>query len=125
MTDTSAEALTKAQALWLFPSLKSLLLLREANWTFFPVEGADDSARLDGYRSWGKGWRDCIRVRTETDALGLRIHVPADKHTQSEIMSEFSGTLTEVVEKLLALPAPGSRLAPNLAIGSAPRLWTP
>jgi hypothetical protein len=74
---------------------------------------------------WPAGWRDCIRVRDETDALGLRIRLPADQHNAPEIMWEHAGTLAEVVHELLALPTPGGRLAPTLVIGSAPKLWTP
>jgi hypothetical protein len=122
MTDHPT-AYTEEQALRLFPSLRSLVLLRDAAWVFLPVDDAD--AKLDGCRSWAEGWRDCIRVNSETDALGLRIRIPADQHSKPEIVSEFAGTLIEVVEHLLALPAPDSRLAPSLAIGSAPLLWIP
>lgn len=118
--------LTAAEAVQLFPSLRHLLLLREAGWDFLPVEGPDvDGSVLDGVKVWPRGWRDCIRVKEETEALGLRIHVAADAHTENEIVWERSGTIEELVSEFLAMPAPEDRLAPNLVIGSAPRLWTP
>ena len=118
--------LTDAEAVKLFPSLQHLILLRDAGWKFLPVEDpGDPNAELDAVRIWPAGWRDCIRVRDESDALGLRIRVPADKHTASAIVWERSGTLAEVVHELLALPAPGAQLAPTLVIGAAPKLWTP
>jgi hypothetical protein len=118
--------LTAAEAVQLFPSLQHLVLLREAGWRFLPVEGVDTGGPvLDGVKQWPEGWRDCVRVKDETDALGLRIHVAANAHVESEIVWEFSGTLEETVHELLAMPAPGDRFAPSLTIGSAPKLWTP
>lgn len=118
--------LTDAEAVKLFPSLQHLILLRDAGWKFLPVEDpGDPNAELDAVRIWPAGWRDCIRVRDEADALGLRICVPADKHTAPTIVWERSGTLAEVVNELLVLPTPGTQLAPTLVIGTAPTLWTP
>ncbi|GAB2870846.1 hypothetical protein [Lentzea nigeriaca] len=118
--------LTDAQAVKLFPSLQHLILIREAGWKFLPVKNpGDPDAELDGARIWPAGWRDCIRVRDETDALGLRIRVPADKHTAPSIVWERGGTLAEVVHELLTLPSPGAPLAPTLVIGAVPKLWTP
>lgn len=116
--------LTDAEAVKLFPSLQHLILIREAGWKFLPIEDpGDPNAELDAARIWPAGWRDCIRVRDETDALGLRIRVAPGE--PAEIVWERGGTLAEVVLELLALPTPGSRLAPTLVIGSAPKLWTP
>jgi hypothetical protein len=118
--------LTDAEAVKLFPSLQHLILIREAGWKFLPIDDpGDPNAVLDAARIWSAGWRDCIRVREETDAIGLRIRVPADKHTAPAIVWERSGTLAEVVHELLALPAPGERHAPTLITGAAPKLWTP
>lgn len=118
--------LTAAEAVQLFPSLRHLLLLREAGWVFFPVEGPDtDGSVLDGAKVWPRGWRDCIRMKDETDTLGLRMHVAVDKHAENEIVWERSGTLEDLVAEFLAMPTPEDRLAPNLVIGSAPTLWTP
>ena len=120
------KSLTADEAVKLYPALKNLILLREADWKFLPVDerGTDDPV-LDGTKIWPKGWRDCIRVHGEDYALGLRILLPADKHSQSEIFWEREGTLEAIVLDLLTLPAPGERNAPHLVIGAAPRLWTP
>ena len=116
--------LTDAEAVKLFPSLQHLILIREAGWQFLPIEDpGDPDAELDAASIWPGGWRDCIRVRNETDALGLRIRVVPGG--PAEIVWERSGTLAEAVLELLALPTPGSRLAPTLVLGSAPGSWTP
>jgi hypothetical protein len=118
--------LTAGEAVQLFPSLRHLILLREAGWIFLPIEDPDaEGAVLDGAKVWPHGWRDCIRVKDETDALGLRMHIAADQHTADEIVWERDGTLEDVVTELFAMPAPEDRNAPNLVIGSAPQLWTP
>lgn len=116
-------ALTAEAAVELFPTLGALLLLKDAGWKFFPNDGTD--ALLDGAKVWRHGWRDAVRVNDLNDALGMRLHLPGDRHSRDEITWEETGGLEEVVYKLLGLPEPGTRLAPNRAIGSAPQLWTP
>ncbi|WP_394615286.1 hypothetical protein JNUCC0626_36610 [Lentzea sp. JNUCC 0626] len=112
--------LTDAEAVKLFPSLQYLVLIREAGWKFLPIDDpGDPAAVLDAARVWPDGWRDCIRVRDEDDALGLRILVIPNE--PSEIVWERSGALQDVVFKLLELPEPGTRLAPKLSIGKAPK----
>lgn len=125
MPDSPALTPSGPQAVWLYPCLRQLTLLCESGWRFLPIEGDAKTAALEGFKTWPAGWRDCIRVREETDALGLRIRVPGDKHTSPEITWEHSGTLDDVCTELLTLPAPETRHAPSLVIGSAPRLWTP
>ncbi|GLY52168.1 hypothetical protein [Lentzea sp. NBRC 102530] len=116
--------LTDAEAVKLFPSLQYLVLIREAGWIFLPVDDpGDPDAVLDGARVWSAGWRDCLRVRDETDALGLRIRLSTGQ--PSEIVWERSGTLADVVFRLLELPEPDTRHAPTLVVGKAPKLWTP
>lgn len=118
--------LTAEEAVRAFPALGNLLLLRQAGWQFLPVEEPDaGGSLLDGVRVWPQGWRDCIRVKEETDALGLRMQIASDQHTGNVIVWERSGTLEEVVAGLLTLPVPGERTAPSLVIGTAPTLWTP
>jgi len=125
MTDTPAHTLTEARAVWLYPSLKSLILIRDAGWKFLPIDVGNEATGLDATRVWPGGWRDCLRVHDENDALGLRIRIAGDKHSTSEIVWERDGTLADVVSELLTLPMPDTKHAPNLAIGRAPRLWTP
>jgi len=108
--------LTDAEAVSRFPELAQVVLIRDAGWKFLPVEVDDNGPiQLDASRVWPDGWRDAIRVRSATDALGIRMRV--EHHV---IVWECTGTLAEVVGALLALPTPGTRLAPHLSIGAAP-----
>ncbi|GAB2991962.1 hypothetical protein GCM10027184_52550 [Saccharothrix stipae] len=84
-------------------------------WRFLPIESGRD--QIDGFRQWPGGWRDGVRFRDEGDALGLRM----DRDTR--ITWECTGSLAEVVQELLLLPNPGSRLAPRLAKGHGPGQW--
>ncbi|WNV83703.1 hypothetical protein [Umezawaea sp. Da 62-37] len=95
-----------------FPEIAMLLIVRDGGWRFLPQE--PDRDQLDGFRQWPEGWRDGLRVRSGTDALGIRTNPDGD------IVWERSGTLTDVVTELLSLPAPGDPSAPYLIIGSGP-----
>lgn len=114
-------ALTDTEAVRRFPELLPLVVMRDAGWRFLPVEVDDHGpTQLDAARVWPGGWRDAIRVRSATDALGIRMHL-----ARREITWEETGTLLEVVSELLVLPMPGTRLAPHLVLGTAPDLRTP
>lgn len=117
-------AISGADAVRRYPSLSGLVTIRRAGWRFLPVVMEDGwPDELDAVKVWPQGWRDGIRVRSESDALGIRVRL----NSPPEIVWERGGTLVEVVGGLLCLPAPGHRLAPRLAVGSAPAgaLWTP
>ncbi|WP_253779312.1 hypothetical protein [Goodfellowiella coeruleoviolacea] len=79
---------------------------------------------IDGFRQWGGGVVDGLRVRADTDALGIRTgrRSPGDP---PGLLWERAGDLTEIVGALLVLPAPDQRWAPRLVLGAAPTLWTP
>jgi hypothetical protein len=105
-----------------FPALGGLVALRESGWSFLHLNVIDDvPAQVDGYRAWQGGWIDAIRVRSDTDAMALR----TDGNESPGIVWERSGTLAEVIEELLTLPAPDARLAPRLVRATGPILWTP
>ncbi|MEU4804348.1 hypothetical protein [Actinosynnema sp. NPDC023587] len=110
---TALVPLTEAEILARYPGLEGLVLLRCAGWKFLPVE--EEREQLDAARVWPHGWRDALRIRSETDALGLRMRVET-----REIVWDYAGTLRDVVSELLVLPVPGARRAPMLAIGTAP-----
>ncbi|MFD5831019.1 hypothetical protein [Lentzea sp. NPDC060358] len=99
-------------AVALYPTLQHLLDLRDGGWRFLPIEPGRD--QLDGFRLWPGGWRDAIRLKSDSDALGLRLD------PDNMITWELSGTLAEVVHELVLLPHPGDRLAPRLARGHGP-----
>ncbi|RKT55679.1 hypothetical protein [Saccharothrix australiensis] len=98
----------------LYPELRHLLDLRGAGWRFLPPERG--RAQVDGFRRWGGGWTDCVRIRSADDALGLRMD------RDQRITWELSGSLAQVVPELLVLPHPDHRTAPRLARGRGPRL---
>lgn len=105
-----------------FPDLAGLIAIRELGWTFLlPRTVSGVPVQMDGYRAWPGGWLDAIRVRSDTDAMGLR----SDGREPPGIVFERSGSLTYVIEGLLSLPAPDTRFAPRLVRAAAPKLWTP
>ncbi len=60
-----------------------------------------------------------MHVLSQTNAAGLRMDYTGG------LLWQLDGTLMEVVDGLLALPAPSHPLAPRLVRGRAPKLWTP
>jgi hypothetical protein len=112
-----------AAAVAAFPELGRLLLLDAAGWTWMPPP-VDEEGRplaVHGVRMWtGQGEVDALRVLGSTDASALRCD------PDGGILWRQEGGLTDVVDKLIGLPPPGSPYAPRLVIGSAPRdLWLP
>jgi hypothetical protein len=108
----------QAAALSAFPELQRLIDLRDAGWMFLPTIEDGQLVEVHGVRMWPEGWADAIRVRYTTDAVGLR-----NDHAGG-ITWHLEGTLAEIVDGLIALPAPSDRLAPRLVIGRGPMLWT-
>jgi hypothetical protein len=110
-----------AAALAQFLELRRLADLRDAGWTFTPR--LDDDGQLDwltGLRTWPEGQADALRIKSPTDAAGIRCD-----HAGG-VLWELEGTLAEVVDGLLALPVPGDRLAPRLVRGRPQGgLWLP
>ena len=99
----------EAAAVAAFPEIEMLLVIRDGGWRFLPPEPGRD--QLDGFRVWPEGWRDGIRIRSATDALGIRMT------PDHEIVWEKAGTLTDVISELLVLPAPDEPDAPRLVLG--------
>ncbi len=103
-----------------FPALQRLIDLRDGGgWLWLPTVVDGRMVEIHGVRTWPQGWADALRVRSATDAAALR-----NDHTGG-IVWQRDGGLMDVVDALVALPAPGDRLAPRLVIGRAPTLWTP
>lgn len=103
-----------------FPELQRLIDLREGSWTWLPSIRDGDLVEVHGVRTWPGGWADAVRVRYVTDAKGLRTD-----YTGGVVWS-LEGTVAEVLDGLITLPAPNDRGAPRLVKGSAPRnLWRP
>jgi hypothetical protein len=104
----------RAAALAEFPQLQRLADLRDAGWAFFPTVLDAQIVHIYGMRTWPEGWADVICIRGTTDAAALR-----SDYTGS-VTWQRDGTLTDVIDGLIALPAPDDRLAPRLVIGQAP-----
>jgi hypothetical protein len=102
-----------------FPELQHLADLRDADWNFLPTLVDGKLIEVHGFLTWPRGWADAVRVRYTTDAAGLRIDCDGG------ITWTREGTLAEVVQGLISLPAPGDRLAPGLVFASAPKLLLP
>jgi len=116
MTVTEADL----AALRAFPGLRCLLDLRESGeWFFQPVLTNGQLTLVAGARVWRGGWSDAITIRDETDAKGFRCD-PA-----GGVVWNREGSLTEVLDGLLELPAPHQPNAPRLVKAQAPNLWLP
>ena len=109
----------EGEALTEFPELRRLIDLKQTGWVFLPTAVDGEVIEIHGVRVWPEGWADALRVRYTTDAAAVRCDHSAAITWQREC------TLTEVVDGLICLPAPGDRLAPRLAIAAGPRLWRP
>jgi hypothetical protein len=114
--------LSDADSVRLYPELIHLIGLRDVGWLFLPVNTIDGQPiELDGFRAWPGGYVDGLRIYSATNAMGIRT-APTEPPT---LTWERTDTLSVVVAELLALPAPDDRLAPTLAVATAPKLWTP
>ena len=102
-----------------FPELQHLADLRDADWNFLPTVVDGELTEVHGFLTWPGGWADAVRVRHTTDAAGLRIDCDGG------ITWTREGSLTEVIQGLISLPAPSDRLAPRLVFASAPKLFVP
>ncbi|PWW50279.1 hypothetical protein [Actinokineospora spheciospongiae] len=88
-------------------------------WTWVPRVDDHGVDQLDGVRIWSDYVADAVRIRSETDCFGTRTD------PDGGVLWHRAGTLAELVDGLLELPAPGTHGAPALVIGRAPTLWTP
>lgn len=113
----------RTAALAAYPTLRNLLRLDAAGWTWMPPPLDEEGRPLEihGVRFWpDQPDVDALRVRGEKDARAIRSD-PA-----GGLLWESEGTLADVVDGLLHLPPPGSPYAPRLVIGAAPKdLWLP
>lgn len=88
-------------ALLAHPELQHLVDLGTAGWTW--LASHDDNGELveiRGVRTWPDGWADALRVRGTTDARAVRCDPTGTTGWSRE------GTMPEVVDALIALPAP-------------------
>ncbi|WP_026421705.1 hypothetical protein [Actinokineospora inagensis] len=101
------------------PELARLILLRESEWQFLSEVDGEHVVGINGLRIWPQNWTDLVTVKYVTDAAAARCN------PDGELVWMREGTLVDVVDQLLALPAPGEPLAPRLVLRTRPPLWTP
>jgi len=113
--------ISEAVAVAAYPELRRLIDLRDAGWEFLPRHDDDGGlVEVRGVRTWpGSGSADALMVRYVTDAAALRCDHAGGVVWQRE------GTLAEVVDALITLPAPDTPGAPRLVTATGPKLWTP
>lgn len=103
-----------------FPQLRRLVELCAAGWVFLPIrDGVGKLTELRGARTWPGGYADALRLRYVTDAAAIRCD-----HAGG-MLWQRTGTLIDVTDGLLALPAPHHPGAPHLVTATLERLWTP
>jgi hypothetical protein len=102
-----------------FPELRRLVDLLRAGWQLLPVSSGGELVEVRGVRVWPDQWVDAITMRFTTDAAGLR------RDRSGDVVWERAGDLADVVDGLLALPAPSDPAAPRLVLRTSTRLWTP
>lgn len=100
--------------------LRKLQDLITAGWNFLPRVNSDQQlTEIVGVHTWPDGSADAIRVRYTTDAAALRTD------PDGGVVWQLDGTLVEVVDGLLGLPAPDAPGAPRLVKATTSWLWTP
>jgi hypothetical protein len=105
-------------ALTEFPELRRLIDLLRAGWQLQPISSGGELIEVRGLRTWPNDWMDAIAIRFTTDATGFR----CDR--SRGVVWEQAGDLTDVVNGLLALPAPSDPAAPRQVLRTTTRLWT-
>jgi len=116
--------LAEAELVALYPETQYLLDLRDAGWSFQP-QRIDGEPVIVGFRSWPTH-TDAIWVFGRTRCLGIRTLDNAPGVAGGMVWMHESD-LAAVIHEILALPAPGARLAPSpvLPRTTANILWTP
>ncbi len=103
-----------------FPGLRRLIDVRDSGpWLWLPTVRDGELVEVHGVRTWPGGWADALRVRYLTDAAALR-----NDHEGGVVWAR-EGTLAEVLDGLLELPAPDHPHAPRLVRRPTAGLWTP
>lgn len=116
-----ADVIPTDEAVRRYPRLRDLQTLMDLDWRFIHHEDPDGKPlHLDGFLCWPDGvTTDALSVHSETNAFGVRTI------GESDIVWQLIGTLPDVIEGLLQLPAPHEPNAPHLVIANGSPLWTP
>lgn len=117
----AADAVPLEEAVRRYPRLAGLQTLVDRRWLF--ITHRDENGRpvhLDGFLCWPGDVTDALSVHSETNAFGVRT-----LGDENDLVWQRTGTLADVVDGLLELPAPDAPNAPRLVIGRTAPLWTP
>jgi hypothetical protein len=114
--------ITEEQALWRFPELHELVILRQASWKFRLIGDRDKGIEGVVATYSRKQFTDALWIYDQGTIIGVRVLDEA--YGGGTVWSKQDGTLPEVVTELLNLPDPDDRLAPRLVKRSS-LLWTP
>jgi hypothetical protein len=88
-------------------------------WCFKTIERDGQIELLECSRARHDGWSDAMAIRDVGDARAYRCNATGD------IVWTREGSLVEVIDALMNLPAPDAPGAPRLVIGPGPSLWKP
>lgn len=104
-----------------FPELLRLIeLRRDCDWTLQPIRSVGGDVELvAGARVWPDGWNEAIAIWDTTNVRAFRYNPDG-----GEVWSR-EGTLVDVIDSLIDLPAPGEPGAPTLVKGRVNGLWLP
>lgn len=115
-----ADVVPIEEAVRRYPKLAGLQALVDRQWRFVSHEKDGRPVHLDGFLCWPHEITDAISIHSETNAYGVRT-----TGDERDIVWTRTGSLDQVVDGLLELPAPGEPNAPRLVIGRSQPLWTP
>jgi hypothetical protein len=92
--------------------------LRVSRWQFVEIRSeAGHTTSLHGVRTWPDGSAEALGVLSSTDAQAVR----TDPNGEQVFFRE--GTLVEVIDALVELPAPGNPGAPRLVLPGRTRRY--
>ncbi|MCP2169059.1 hypothetical protein [Goodfellowiella coeruleoviolacea] len=95
-------------------ALSKVIELRESGFKFLHLRDEDGQLdRIMGFRQ-RRGFVDSILFWSETQARAGRLPAMRDTSRPVQAVWIYEGPLVEAVDRLLDLPEPGSRFAPNL-----------
>lgn len=120
---TSGQAITEADALACYPELHHVVTIREAGWRFQQLSVDEDSA-LVCYFNWPH-YIDAVWIFDRHHCLGIRSVDDAPGAPGGTVWL-YEGSLADVIQEVLTLPAPDEPQAPSLILSGGFRsLWTP
>jgi hypothetical protein len=106
--------ITEEDAVCRYPELARLIALRDTGWTFRVWVENGCTIGIVGSRS-AREFTDALFIAGRHDVRAVRLLADAPG-VRGGIVWDYSGSLADTVDELVALPTPGERLAPRLII---------